>query len=104
PLYRDCLDNFHFTGALMACLSFICFCELDYTLSFEPCIIYKALFLVNIPTLLPFSAFIFTGRIPAHDEKDAPPVILQASRGPFYRLSYFVHFTSEYRFCSTDIL
>ena len=33
PLYRDCLDNFHFTGALMACLFSVCFCELDYTLS-----------------------------------------------------------------------
>ena len=26
-------DNYHFTGALMACLLPICFCELDYTLS-----------------------------------------------------------------------
>ena len=32
-MYCDCLVNFHSTGALMACLFLICFCELDYTLS-----------------------------------------------------------------------
>ena len=33
PLHHDFFDNYHFTGALMACLLPICFCELDYTLS-----------------------------------------------------------------------
>ena len=33
PLYCDRLVNFHSTGALLACLFLISFCELDYTLS-----------------------------------------------------------------------
>lgn len=33
PLHDDFFDNYHFTGALMACLFSVCFCELNYTLS-----------------------------------------------------------------------
>ena len=33
PLHDDFFDNYYFTGALMACLFSVCFCELNYTLS-----------------------------------------------------------------------